>query len=672
MADVSAAGDVPAGDASAGPEGADPPPQRRATSTTPTTKAIVTAATTSVPASTKPPPAAGSVLTANWKSQFHVGSRPWYRLARSEGKGQAGEVRIEDQQPEQRCREHAQHEAARVAGSQHQPGRQGEDRQPHERQEVGRERHRGRGGGVEQGHGSHDTPQREQCHHDRPGQRARPWPGAGARRPVAAGAVRRAPGECGGDGRADGQHGQGRHAALAELRGPVHLRGARCAPGVGFGGAGQHAEWRAQQPQERHRQDGQCGRGAGQEPGARARPVPEVGQEVGQGQHHERQAGVDVVLERGPIDARPGQPERRPEDDHEGQRQAASLPGGHGREAHAGHAQPEDHEVAGVVDEARRGARVPLGEEPHRLEVERPRPPRRRGRVRGAQAVVVLVHRPGQLGQGLASVDAGRHEGQAAHDRQAPGVAQLDPGRIAEDVDAQRQQRQAGQREQPGQPASAPGLQPGAGDRFPGSGRRGSGERRSSRGRCRRGGAVTLTERPEPEAASQPGDAASRQPDQDRQHSGCRAPVGSAKDAQGQEGRSGDDGPDDRQSKLLSRDRQRPTHHGRRQQAGQQQHQGQEEPVPGRVVHGCGPDGHGAQHGGQHDHAQQREHAPEARPEEDEQGQAADGVERHPLGGQRQPQDEAGADQERRGRPGAPLDRGTAVRRAGRPGRGTS
>ncbi len=205
-----------------------------------------------------------------------------------------------------------------------------------------------------------------------------------------------------------------------------------------------------------------------------------------------------------------------------------------------------------------------------------------------------------------------------------------------------------------GSPPARPGCSQALPIDVPWSGHGGSDQPRSSRGRCRCRGEVALTEGPEADAASQPGDDARRQPDHDRQHAGCREPVGCAEDTQGQEDRPGDDGPDDREAEFLACDWKRPAHHGGREQAGQQEHQGQEEPVPGRVVHGRGPDGHGTQHGGQCDHAQKRENAPQARSEQDEQGQAADGVERHPLGGQRKPQDEAGADQEHHGRPGAP------------------
>ena len=52
-------------------------PSATASSATPMTKTTVTTPTTRVPASTTPPTMAGSVLTANWKSQFQVGSRPW-------------------------------------------------------------------------------------------------------------------------------------------------------------------------------------------------------------------------------------------------------------------------------------------------------------------------------------------------------------------------------------------------------------------------------------------------------------------------------------------------------------------------------------------------------------------------------------------------------------------
>ena len=177
--------------------------------------------------------------------------------------------------------------------------------------------------------------------------------------------------------------------------------------------------------------------------------VPQLREEVGQRQQHEGQAGVDVVLERGPVDASPGQPHRGPHDHHHRQGQAAAVPGCPGGERHTGDAHPEDDQVAAVVDETGGATGVALLEEPHRLEIQRPGPPGRGGRVLGAQVVVVLVHRLGQAQQRLAAISGRRQARQAAQERQAPVVAQLHPGRVGHDVDEQRHDRQRGQRDQP-------------------------------------------------------------------------------------------------------------------------------------------------------------------------------------------------------------------------------
>ena len=139
-------------------------------------------------------------------------------------------------------------------------------------------------------------------------------------------------------------------------------------------------------------------------------PGPDLGREVPEREHDERQARVVVVLERGAVDAGPGQPLGEEPDQDQRQPEVPAPERLVPDEHHRRHAEPPDHEVAGVVD---RGGRA-LGEvalvEPHRLEVERPRPPRRARGVRRGQVVVVLVHRAGQVAQRLARV-AGRHAG---------------------------------------------------------------------------------------------------------------------------------------------------------------------------------------------------------------------------------------------------------------------
>ena len=95
-------------------------------------------------------------------------------------------------------------------------------------------------------------------------------------------------------------------------------------------------------------------------PGPAGRAVPELGHEVGEGDHHERQRRVVVVLERGAVDARPRDPLGREPDRDEGQRQAAALER-HAMptNASAGMPEPPDDEAAGVVEGGRRPAARP-------------------------------------------------------------------------------------------------------------------------------------------------------------------------------------------------------------------------------------------------------------------------------------------------------------------------
>ena len=168
--------------------------------------------------------------------------------------------------------------------------------------------------------------------------------------------------------------------------------------------------------------------------------MPQLGQEIGQGQHQEGQAGVVVVLEGGSIDAHPGHPLEHEADRDQAQAQAAPLERLPGHEGDGRDLQPPGHQVAVVVD---RGRGVP-GEaglvKPDRLEVERPGPERRRRRVGGPQVVVVVIHRAGELEQGLAGV------------ARRPGigdpVAQGNPGQVRQDVHRQGQDQQA--QDQPG------------------------------------------------------------------------------------------------------------------------------------------------------------------------------------------------------------------------------
>ena len=165
-------------------------------------------------------------------------------------------------------------------------------------------------------------------------------------------------------------------------------------------------------------------------------PVPQLGNEVGEGQDHERQRRVVVVLERGPVDARPRDPLRGEAHRDEHQAQAAPLERLVGDERHRRDAEPPDREVAGVVDRRRRAVAEAALVEPDRLEVERPRPPRRRRGVGRRELVVVAVHLAGQVEQGLAGVAGGP----ARHDLVA---VERGPGQVRDDVDNHRQHDQA-------------------------------------------------------------------------------------------------------------------------------------------------------------------------------------------------------------------------------------
>ena len=150
------------------------------------------------------------------------------------------------------------------------------------------------------------------------------------------------------------------------------------------------------------------------------RAVPQLGHEVGQGQHHERQRRVVVVLERGAVDARPRDPLGGEADRDEGQREAPPPEGHPGHEGHGRDAHPPDDQAAGVVDRGRGAAGEALLVEPDGLEVHRPRPPGRRGGVRRRQAVVVGVHLAGQVEQRLAGVARRPARRTAGGSRSAP------------------------------------------------------------------------------------------------------------------------------------------------------------------------------------------------------------------------------------------------------------
>ncbi len=222
----------------------------------------------------------------------------------------------------------------------------------------------------------------------------------------------------------------------------------------------EHVHEPAQRPGEHvhegWRDDRQRGHGLGEEPGPTRRPVPQLGHEVGEGQDHERQRRVVVVLERGPVDAPPRDPLRGEAHRDERQTEAAPLERLVRDERHRRDAEPPDGEVAGVIDRRRRAVTEAALVEPDRLEVERPRPPRRRRGVGRRELVVVAIHLAGQLEQGLAGVP-GRP---ARHDLVA---VEGGPRQVRDDVDDDRQDDEArggphdGDSEQPAGPQPAGG-----------------------------------------------------------------------------------------------------------------------------------------------------------------------------------------------------------------------
>ena len=177
-------------------------------------------------------------------------------------------------------------------------------------------------------------------HDDDGGQRRRPDSAAGRAAGSPARPVDRRQPSTAATTAPDGEHRERRHAGLADLRRPRHLGGTGHALRVDHRRAGQDAERRPQEPEQRHAQDDERRRRPGEQPGPGARAVPELGQEVGQRQHQEGQAGEDVVLEGRPVDARPGQPQADPQDDHDGQRPAAATPGCPAGEGHGSRCPP--------------------------------------------------------------------------------------------------------------------------------------------------------------------------------------------------------------------------------------------------------------------------------------------------------------------------------------------
>ena len=82
------------------------------------------------------------------------------------GQGQAGDVRIPEQQPDERRHQHAEHEATGVAGAQRQPRGESQDSQGQQGQHVRTQAQRGGGGGVEHEQRGDERAQRSQGHDD--------------------------------------------------------------------------------------------------------------------------------------------------------------------------------------------------------------------------------------------------------------------------------------------------------------------------------------------------------------------------------------------------------------------------------------------------------------------------------------------------------------------------
>ena len=121
--------------------------------------------------------------------------------------------------------------------------------------------------------------------------------------------------------------------------------------------ARERAQRVAQQPQDHRAHDRHGRRRPDQEPGPPRRPVPDLGHEVAEGQDHERQARVVVVLEGGAVDAGPRDPLGQERDQDQRQGEAPAPVGLERHEHHRRDAQPPDHHVAGVVDGGRGGVR---------------------------------------------------------------------------------------------------------------------------------------------------------------------------------------------------------------------------------------------------------------------------------------------------------------------------
>ena len=164
--------------------------------------------------------------------------------------------------------------------------------------------------------------------------------------------------------------------------------------------------------------------------------VPQLRDEVRQGEDDERQRRVVVVLEGGPVDARPRHPLGGEADRDQRQGRRPAPEGHHGHEHEADDPEPPDDQVPRVVDRGTGPAGEALLVEPHRFQVEREGPPRRRRGVRRGEAIVVVVHAAGQLEQRLPAV-GGR---EAVPE---PMVLDRGPRQVGHDVDPERDRDEA-------------------------------------------------------------------------------------------------------------------------------------------------------------------------------------------------------------------------------------
>ena len=241
------------------------------------------------------------------------------------------------------------------------------------------------------------------------------------------------------------RHDEVARGAVARLRALVHRVRAR-----------DPAQRQADEPQDHRAHERDRRRDPGEQPRAARRPVPQLGHEVAERHDHERQARVVVVLERRPVDARPADPLAQEGDEDQGEGEAAPPERLVRDERHRRDAHPPDHHVAGVVDRGRRRVRERALVEPDRLEVERPRPPRRARGMRRGQVVVVAVHLAGEGDERLPGVPV------------RPALDQLvavdqRPWHVQGDVDAERDREQAHDHPHDRQPEAGAQPQPALG-----------------------------------------------------------------------------------------------------------------------------------------------------------------------------------------------------------------